>query len=81
MRDRERETEAEGEADFIQGARRGTRSRVSRITLWAEGGTKPLAKPPGLPKSTLFLMSTEKCIKLLNHPFVHLKLTYYVNYI
>ncbi|XP_038297035.1 ubiquitin-conjugating enzyme E2 variant 2 isoform X1 [Canis aureus] len=26
----------------MQGARRGTRSRVSRITPWAAGGTKPL---------------------------------------
>ncbi|CAD7682573.1 unnamed protein product [Nyctereutes procyonoides] len=31
----------------MQGARRGTRSRVSRITPWAEGGAKPLS-PPGL---------------------------------
>ena len=32
-----REREAEGEASSIQGARCGTRSRVSRITPWAEG--------------------------------------------
>ena len=39
-RERERETEtetqAEGEAGSMQGARRGTRSRVSRITPWTE---------------------------------------------
>ena len=37
------ETQAEGEAGSMQGARRGTPSRVSRITPWAEGGTKPLS--------------------------------------
>ena len=39
----EREAQAEGEAGSMQGARRGTRSRVSRITPWAEGGAKPLS--------------------------------------
>ena len=29
----------------MQGARRGTRSRVSRITPWAEGGAKVLSHP------------------------------------
>ena len=29
----------------MQGARRGTRSRVSRITPWAEGGAKLLSHP------------------------------------
>ena len=41
-REREAETQAEGEAGSMQRARRGTRSRVSRITPWAEGGAKPL---------------------------------------
>ena len=47
MRDNERETEtqAEGEARFMQGARRGTRSLVSRITPWAEGSAKSLGHP------------------------------------
>ena len=44
-RERGAETQAEGEAGSMQGARRGTRSRVSRITAWAEGGTKPLSFP------------------------------------
>ena len=55
MRDtkREAETQAEGEAGSMQGARHGTRSRDSRITAWAEGGAKPLSHP-GLPgKDTL----------------------------
>ena len=45
MRDTERvrdaETQAEGEAGSMQGARRGTQSRVSRITPWAKGSAKP----------------------------------------
>ena len=40
---REAETQAEGEAGSMQGARRGTRSQVSRIIPWAEGGAKPLS--------------------------------------
>ena len=48
MRDREREgrqaeTQEEGEAGSMQGDRRGTRSQVSRIRPWTEGGTKPLS--------------------------------------
>ena len=40
MRDtaQEREAETQGEAGFMQGARHGTQSWVSRITTWAEGG-------------------------------------------
>ena len=46
-REREAETqeEAEGEAGSMQGARFGTRSQVSRIRSWAEGGAKPLSHP------------------------------------
>ena len=40
-REREAETQAEGEAGSMQGARRGTRSQVSGIRSWAEGGAKP----------------------------------------
>ena len=36
MRHTQRETQAEGEAGSMQGARRGTRSWVSRIMTWAE---------------------------------------------
>ena len=43
MRDTERE--AEGEAGSTQGARRGTRTRVSRIRPQAEGGATPLSHP------------------------------------
>ena len=42
---RDTETETEGEAGSMQGARCGTRSQVSRIMPWAEGGTKPLSHP------------------------------------
>ena len=45
MKEREAETQAEGEAGSMQGAQCGTRSRVSRITPWAEGGAKPLHHP------------------------------------
>ena len=44
-REREAQTQAEGEADSMQGARRGTPSQVSRITPWAEGGAKLLSHP------------------------------------
>ena len=47
MRDSEREknaeTQVEGEAGSVQEAWRGTRSRVSKITPWAEGSAKPLS--------------------------------------
>ena len=42
---RKTETQAEGEAGSMQGARLGTWSRVSRITPRAEGGVKPLSHP------------------------------------
>ena len=45
MRDTEREaeTQAEGEAGSMQGARCGTQSWVPRITSWAEGSAKLLS--------------------------------------
>ena len=42
-REGEAETGAEGEAGSMEGAQCGTRSRVSRIMPWAEGGAKPLS--------------------------------------
>ena len=45
--------ETEREAGSMQGARCGTRSRVSRIVPWAEGSTKPLS-PPGCPSMVFF---------------------------
>ena len=44
-RERERQRHRQGEAGPMQGARCGTRFRVSRITPWAEGGAKPLSHP------------------------------------
>ena len=41
-REREAETQGKGEAVSMQRARRGTRSRDSRIMPWAAGGAKPL---------------------------------------
>ena len=40
--EREAETQAEGEAGSMQGARNWTRSRVFKITPWAAGGAKPM---------------------------------------
>ena len=45
QREREAETQAEGEAGSMQGARCGTPSRDSRITPWAEGRLQT-AEPP-----------------------------------
>ena len=36
-REREAETQVEGETGSMQGAQRGTQSQDPRITLWAEG--------------------------------------------
>ena len=44
-REREAETQTEGEAGAMQGARHGTRSQVFRITLWAKGSAKPQSHP------------------------------------
>ena len=56
-RERGRETQAEGEAGSMQGAQRGTRSWVSRIRPWAEGGgAKPLSQR-GWPLLDLFNLS------------------------
>ena len=59
MRDTEREgkTQAEGEAGSMQGARRGTRSRVSRIRPWAKGSTKLLSHP-GCPSTGNFYIAS-----------------------
>ena len=44
-REREAETQAEGEAGSFQEARRGTRSRVSRTAPWAKGRRQTAAPP------------------------------------
>ena len=64
MRNREREveTQTEGEADSMQGAQCGTRSWASRITPWAKVGTKPLSHP-GCP-DLIFLSLLEICAVL-----------------
>ena len=52
-REREAETQAEGEAGSMQGAQRGIRSRVSRIAPWAKGRHQTAAPPrdPPFPRS------------------------------
>ena len=42
-RERQAETQAEGKAGSMQGARFRTRFQDSRIMPWAEGGAKPLS--------------------------------------
>ena len=54
MRDREAETQAEGEADSTQGARCGTQSRDSKIMSWAKG-RHSTTEPPRLPNDILLL--------------------------
>ena len=44
-RGREIETQAEREAGSMQGVRRGTRSRVPRITPWVKAALNPLGHP------------------------------------
>ena len=53
-REREAETQAEGEAGSMQGAQRGTGSWVSRVRPRAEGSTKPLSHP-GCPNQVLLV--------------------------
>ena len=53
-REREAEMQAEGEAGSMQGARRGTRSWVSRTTLRAKGNAKLLSQP-GCPSKAFYL--------------------------
>ena len=55
-REREVETQAEGEAGSMQGAWHGIQSQVSRITPWTEGGAKPLSHP-GCPHFLFFKLS------------------------
>ena len=66
MKDTETETQAEGEADSMQGALLGTPSRASRIMPWAEGGAKPLSYP-GCPTSYL-LRKIEKYLECFYLP-------------
>ena len=65
-REREAETLAEGEAGSMQGAQCGTRSRVSRITPWAEVCAKPLSHP-GCPGSTYLNSGLIPTFPLLFH--------------
>ena len=60
-RERERgaETQAEGEAGSMQGARRGTRSRNSRIVPWAKG-RRETAEPPRDPPNSFSLKGTRE---------------------
>ena len=65
QREREAKTQAEGEAGSMQGARHGTRSWVSRITPWAEGGAKPLSHS-GCPKMQILIQKVWVDVKILH---------------
>ena len=69
MRDTETEIERQGEAGSMQGARRETRSRVSKITPWTKGSAKPLSHPgcPPVPFLIEVLYTTDKRSKDLFH--------------
>ena len=56
QRKKEAETQAEGEAGSMQGARHGTWSRVSKITPRAEGSAKLLSHP-GCPNYGILIAS------------------------
>ena len=68
MIDREAETQAEGEAGSVPGARHGTRSPDSRITPWAKGRDQT-AEPPRDPMSLVskvaVLLPSSKLMKCL----------------
>ena len=70
---REAETQAEGEAGSILGARHGTLSRVSRITPWAAGGAKPL-RHQGCPVNKISKKEKKHNARLESVIFVHCKL-------
>ena len=63
QREREAETQAEGEAGSMQGARCGIRSQVSRIAPWAKG-RRQTAAPPRDPSHYL---SNKKVLRILKN--------------
>ena len=64
--EREAETQAEGEAGSMPGARRGTRSQDYRIIPWAKGRREP-AEPPRY-RLALYLAVTRSDFKLILFP-------------
>ena len=70
MRDREREaeTQAEGEAGSLQGVQHGTQSWVSRIRPRAKGRCQTPEPPTGVSTPTLALPSSKASGKLPNLP-------------
>ena len=53
LTEREADTQAEGEAGSMRGARCGTGSWVSRITPWAEGRCQITEPPRDPPKANI----------------------------
>ena len=78
MRDTEREAEG-GEAGSMQEARRGTRSRESRITPWAKGRrptTEPPRDPGGVAFDTTPCLSLVQAITLWLFPSIHTEVSH-----
>ena len=80
-RESEAETQEEGEAGSMLGARRGTRSPDPRVTPWAKGGNKPLSHP-GCPHIIFSRKrgKISKCLLTVNSSFVNflsVSLTYF----
>ena len=67
MRDTQTETQAEGEAGFTQGARRGTQSQVSRTRPWVEANAKSLGHW-GCPSLQLFKKQIQASNYGMNKP-------------
>ena len=53
MREKEAETQAEGEAGSMQGAQSGTGSQDSRIMPWPKEDAPPLSHP-GIPENFIY---------------------------
>ena len=74
-REREAETQAEGEAGSMQGTACGTQSRDSGIMPWAEGSCST-AEPPGCPNYRYFILSNLVPQMLKKSFFFHFYLFY-----
>ena len=64
-KEREADTQAEGEVGPMQGAQCGTQSRVSRIMPWAEGGAKLLSHL-GCPKFCVLTSVSYLCGEVIS---------------
>ena len=80
MRDREREaeTQAEGEAGSMQGAWRRTQSRVSRIMPWAKGRCSTIEPPRRL--RIFFFFFFDRYNRILEMYFLFLVISFFLSF-